>query len=40
MLRKAIDVPGALAHYAVGSALVVGHLLTWGLRERRRESHA
>jgi len=34
MLRKAIKVPGGIAHYVVGSAYLVVHMLTHEHRAR------
>lgn len=39
MLRKVIGWPEAVAHYSVGSVLLVTHLCTVGIRLRRRPAH-
>lgn len=38
MLRRIIGVPGGIAHYVVGSAYVMAHLVTYERRARRLES--
>lgn len=36
MLRKVVRIPEAMAHYTVGSALLMAHLLTAGFRDGRQ----